>query len=541
MDDPEAVAFRASVIEWLMLSHPHDCPVCDEGGECHLQDMTVMTGHVYRRDRFRKRTHVNQNLGPFLAHEMNRCIQCYRCVRFYRDYAGGRDFAVLGWHDGVYFGRSSEGVLESEFAGNLVEVCPTGVFTDKTAARHYTRKWDLQTAPSVCGHCGLGCNTLPGERYGTLRRVRARYNGAVNGYFLCDRGRYGYEYVNCERRIRRPRVDGAEVTVEGAQARLGELLEGRRAIGIGSPRASLEGNWALRRLVGVESFYSGDEQGGVAGTLLRLLREGPARTPSLAEVETADAILVLGEDLHNTAPLLALAVRQAGMRAAREAAGARQIPPWDDAAVRNAVQDTRGTLFVATSDETRLDAEATEVYRGAPDGLARLAGAVVHEVDPAAPGMEGLDEETREALAKRVAGALLAAERPLVIVGHSCRSEALLEAGAQVAWALCARGKAAGLVGAVAEGNSLGLAMLEPRPLGEAVERVRAGEVDAVVVLENDLFWRVGRADAEALLGGAQVVVLDHLDNATTQRAAVVLPRPRRARAWRPWRAGGRA
>lgn len=87
--DPEALAFRASVIEWMMTNHPHDCPVCEEGGECHLQDMTVMTGHNYRRYRFTKRTHRNQYLGPFIKHEMNRCIACYRCVRFYRDYAGG--------------------------------------------------------------------------------------------------------------------------------------------------------------------------------------------------------------------------------------------------------------------------------------------------------------------------------------------------------------------------------------------------------------------------------------------------------------------
>jgi NADH-quinone oxidoreductase subunit G len=85
-----------SVIEWLMLNHPHDCPVCDEGGECHLQDMTVMTGHNYRRYRFNKRTYRNQYLGPFINHEMNRCIQCYRCVRFYRDYAGGHDLDVFG-------------------------------------------------------------------------------------------------------------------------------------------------------------------------------------------------------------------------------------------------------------------------------------------------------------------------------------------------------------------------------------------------------------------------------------------------------------
>jgi NADH-quinone oxidoreductase subunit G len=149
IDDPEAKRFRAGVIEWLMANHPHDCPVCDEGGECHLQDMTVMTGHTYRRYRFRKRTHVNQDLGPFLTHEMNRCIACYRCTRFYNDYARGTDFGVYGCHNDVFFGRAESGVLESEFAGNLVEICPTGVFDDKTQARHYTRKWDLQYRKSV--------------------------------------------------------------------------------------------------------------------------------------------------------------------------------------------------------------------------------------------------------------------------------------------------------------------------------------------------------------------------------------------------------
>ena len=95
VDDDEAIRFRAQMIELMMMSHPHDCPVCDEGGECHLQDMTVMTGHSYRRYRGRKRTFRNQDLGPFVAHEMNRCITCYRCTRFYNDYAGGRDFGVV--------------------------------------------------------------------------------------------------------------------------------------------------------------------------------------------------------------------------------------------------------------------------------------------------------------------------------------------------------------------------------------------------------------------------------------------------------------
>src|SRR5690606_8963245 len=109
--DPEAQRFRGEVIEWLMSNHPHDCPVCEAGGEWHLQDMTVMSGHTYRRFRFQKRTHRNQYLGPFINHEMNRCIACYRCVRFYREYAGGDDLDALGAHHYVYFGRHEDGVL----------------------------------------------------------------------------------------------------------------------------------------------------------------------------------------------------------------------------------------------------------------------------------------------------------------------------------------------------------------------------------------------------------------------------------------------
>ncbi len=204
--DAEAIRFRAEMIELMMTSHPHDCPVCDEGGECHLQDMTVMTGHSYRRYRGRKRTFVNQDLGPFVTHELNRCITCYRCTRFYNDYAGGRDFGVFGLRNQVYFGRAESGTLESEFSGNLIEVCPTGVFDDKPFSRRYTRKWDLQSAPSVCPNCGLGCTTYPSSRYGELRRVLSRFNRDVNKMFLCDRGRFGFEFVNCAERVRTARI-----------------------------------------------------------------------------------------------------------------------------------------------------------------------------------------------------------------------------------------------------------------------------------------------------------------------------------------------
>ena len=122
--------------------------------------------------------------------------------------AGGTDLGVYGAHDNVYFGRIEDGVLESEFSGNLVEVCPTGVFTDKTHSERYNRKWDMQFAPSICQGCSVGCNISPGERYGELRRIENRFNGSVNQYFLCDRGRFGYGYVNNADRPRQPLLAG---------------------------------------------------------------------------------------------------------------------------------------------------------------------------------------------------------------------------------------------------------------------------------------------------------------------------------------------
>lgn len=554
IDDPEARAFRGNVTEWLMLNHPHDCPVCDEGGECHLQDMTVMTGHNYRRSRFKKRTYLNQDLGPFLSHEMNRCIQCYRCVRFYRDYAGGRDFNVFSAHDGVYFGRYEEGTLESPFSGNLVEICPTGVFTDKTLKEHPVRKWDLQTSPSICAQCGLGCNTIVGERYGTLRRVLNRYNGRVNRYFLCDRGRYGYEFVNHPDRLREPTLrsresvrvsadSNGESGVESGERNLGRSVEAitettdrvrsiigrsRKVIGIGSPTASLESNYALRNLVGVENFSSGlpQREDELNKLVARVLSETAAHTVSLAEIEHADAVFVLGEDVVNVAPLAELALRQS-VRTTPDATAEAQlhIPDWDDRAVREAVQDKKGPMFVATPYAVSLDEFAVRSYRGTPEDIAILANAVAHIIDPEnAPAPDHVGE-TERVLAETIAGTLGLAAKPLIVSGTTLGSKAVLEAAANVATALAEEGKDAGIFMTVSESNSVGAAFLGGMSLDEANEKISSGEADTLIVMENDLYRRMDTSQADFMLQKAeQVIVLDYLRSPTSQRADVVVP-----------------
>jgi len=530
--DDEAKAFRASVVEWLMTNHPHDCPVCEEGGHCHLQDMTVMTGHASRRYRFTKRTHLNQELGPFIGHEMNRCIACYRCVRYYKDYAGGADLGVYGVHDNVYFGRVSDGTLESEFSGNLVEVCPTGVFTDKTHSERYNRKWDMQFAPSICQQCAVGCNTSPGERYGELRRIENRYNGAVNHYFLCDRGRFGYGYVNRKDRPRQPlAAKGGTltvVTVENALAGAGEnLRHAKRIIGIGSPRASLEANYALRELVGADNFSTGIAAAELARIrlVLDVLNRGPVRTPSLREIEDADAVFVLGEDVTQTAPRIALALRQATKNEARKQAAHRYVAMWQAEAIQNIGQRDLSPVFVAAVDATRLDDIAATTYRAAPEDLARLGHAVAHAIDPTAPAVEGLAAES-VALAKKIAGALLAADKPLIVSGTGAASEAVIRAAANVAWALYAHGKTDVAISlSVPEANSLGLGLFGGDALEPTLEALRDGKADAVVVIENDLYRRADAALVDAAFAATKtVVIVDHQRTRTTDKATLLLP-----------------
>jgi NADH-quinone oxidoreductase subunit G len=533
IEDEEVRAFRKAVIESLMINHPHDCPVCDEGGECHLQDMTVMTGHNYRRFSFRKRTFNNQNLGPFINHEMNRCIQCYRCVRFYKDYAGGSDFGVFGSRDHLYFGRFTDGKLENEFSGNLVEVCPTGVFTDKTLKHHYTRKWDMTNGPSICVGCSIGCNTIVSERYGLIRRIMNRYNGAVNGYFICDRGRYSYEFVNDERRIkhiysRSSRNSSLEITSENElKDRLKVLVSANlKVIGIGSPRASLESNYSLSRLVGKENFYSGiiRKDQHLIDQALKILSEGGVHSPSLKEIEKADAVLILGEDLTNTAPMVALAVRQAARNKSFGIASKSGVPLWHDDAVRTMGDHVKSPVFIATIMEDKLDDIAERSYRASPQDIARLGFAVASFLHDKAPRVSNLGREEQE-LAEQMANELRNAVNPLIISGVHYGNEDIIGASANITMALSAAGGKAGLTFVFPECNSAGISMLGGKPIDDAMAKAQKGEVDTAIVLENDLYRRAASKVIDQFFENCkQVIVLDHLTNKTTSKADLLLP-----------------
>ncbi|VEA31780.1 NADH dehydrogenase I chain G [Salmonella enterica subsp. enterica] len=325
------------------------------------------------------------------------------------------DLGVYGAHDNVYFGRPEDGTLESEFSGNLVEICPTGVFTDKTHSERYNRKWDMQFAPSICQQCSIGCNISPGERYGELRRIENRYNGTVNHYFLCDRGRFGYGYVNLKDRPRQPvqRRGDDFITLNAEQAMQGAadiLRQSKKVIGIGSPRASIESNFALRELVGAENFYTGIARGEQERLqlALKVLREGGIYTPALREIESYDAVLVLGEDVTQTGARVALAVRQAVKGKAREMAAAQKVADWQIAAILNIGQRAKHPLFVTNVDGTRLDDIAAWTYRAPVEDQARLGFAIAHALDNTAPAVDGIDSDLQnkiDVIVQALAGA----------------------------------------------------------------------------------------------------------------------------------------
>lgn len=335
--DPEAHRMRQLVIEWLMTNHPHDCPVCDAGGECLLQDYTVAGGHGMRRYQGKKRTFLNQDLGPYIKHEMNRCIECYRCARYYQEFAGGDDLGVMGSASRVYFGRFKEGKLDSPFSGNLLDVCPTGVYTDKTA-RFRARYWDYEMAPSVCPWCSLGCNTVPAARYRELLKTMGRRNDQVNGWFICDRGRFANAPVNAQDRPRAPRLSGSDSAWDEAMdrlvARIGELNEnngeGCLAL-VASSRLPLEGASLLPRLAallgaGFLCFFADRDE--AARSVAAVSRMTDDNTASMADVQASDCIVVVNSDLLEEGPMMALAVRQAWRNGARVYIASGGSPEW---------------------------------------------------------------------------------------------------------------------------------------------------------------------------------------------------------------------
>lgn len=517
---PEALEFRRHVAELLMLHHPHDCPVCDEGGHCLLQDTTISCGHGGRRFQGVKRTYRNQDLGPLVAQEMNRCIHCYRCARYYKEFAGGRDFGPMRIAGAVAYGRYAPGPLESPFAGNLTEICPTGVFTDKPS-RHKARHWDLERAPSVCLSCSLGCNTTPAARYREVLKVEARHNPEVNGHFLCDRGRYGHEYASLPDRPRAALVDGRETPMAEALAeaarRLGAIVQasGPDAVAcLGSSRQPLESQGMLKALAQACGWAAPEYTTGShrkKNMLSAVAGLGEDLRVSLTGLSRSDCILVVGTAPLSEAPMAALAIRQA----ARKGAAVAVIDP-------RPVQLPLDFLHIPARRHDMEAALGAILNRAFPDPgpQAKEFLAALGTVMPESAAAQGWE---------RFAQRLATSARPVVVCGSDIvrLSTPALAAGA--ARLLADRRGRAGFFPVLAGANAFGAALMNrdaDESFDDVLEGIGSGRIKALLCVESDPVARFAdHARLQSGLGGLELLVcVDYLPSATCGQADIFLP-----------------
>jgi NADH-quinone oxidoreductase subunit G len=301
---------RQMVMEYLLIHHPLDCPVCDQGGSCKLQDYSMAYGLGNGRYVESKRAVVNYELGPFVSTCMTRCIHCTRCVRFADEIAGTGDMGVLNRGDHMTIAGIVEDTLSSELSGNLADVCPVGALLDKPS-NDVSRPWEVVRHKSTCIQCPNGCDISIESRGNEVIRIRPLPGGVEP--WICDRGRYVYDAFRSDQRILVPkmRVDGnlIEVNWDEAIGRAMELLKGKRVGIVCSPGWSAEGLTSIR-LLRDAAFPDAK----VACDLYRrdfrpfAFEEGFAMT--VEQIESSDQVVILGSDLRQRLPILMQRLRK---------------------------------------------------------------------------------------------------------------------------------------------------------------------------------------------------------------------------------------
>src|SRR5712671_274325 len=317
----QAKSGRMGVLELLLINHPLDCPICDQAGECELQDFTFQEGRPATRysPDYAKRFNPVEDFGPDVLYVPNRCILCTRCVRFMEDVAQEPVLNVSERGDRAYIGIHSEGRLDHPWAGNVVDLCPVGSLLSKDFL-HKARAWELDKTASICTGCSQGCNIALDTRDEVVVRVRPRPNLDVNRYFICDHGRMHYRWMNRGDRIEAPliRKDGALQATDWdeAFARILGVLRGAsgKSVALVSAGASSEALAAAKRLLsgfnwtGAFQVVMGEEStlAGVPNLALRAERAPNAKgaenlgytrdyAQALAAAKTAAVVLVLDE------------------------------------------------------------------------------------------------------------------------------------------------------------------------------------------------------------------------------------------------------
>ncbi|MGZ5231125.1 MAG: NADH-quinone oxidoreductase subunit NuoG [Burkholderiales bacterium] len=316
-----AVDAQKGVMEFLLINHPLDCPICDQGGECQLQDLAVGYGASGSRYDEDKRVVVNKNLGPLIATDMTRCIHCTRCVRFGQEIAGVMELGMIGRSEHAEIITFVGKTVDSELSGNVIDLCPVGALTSKPF-RYSARTWELTRRPSISPHDGLGSNLIVQIKQNRVMRVLPRENEAVNECWLSDRDRFSYEGLNSEERLARPLMkrDGVWQTVEWQVAlefvatKLKQIREQHGADSIGAlalPNQTLEELYLLQKVM--RGLGSGNVDFRLRQSDFGRDASGagiPWLGMSIAEIQQLDRVLVIGSTLRKEHPLIAHRLRQ---------------------------------------------------------------------------------------------------------------------------------------------------------------------------------------------------------------------------------------
>lgn len=318
----QAVTAQKGVMEFLLINHPLDCPICDQGGECQLQDLAVGYGSSGSRYQETKRVVANKNLGPLISTDMTRCIHCTRCVRFGQEIAGIMELGMAGRGEHAEILSFVGKTVDSELSGNVIDLCPVGALVSKPF-RYSARTWELSRRKSISPHCGLGSNLIVQVKHDRVMRVLPRDNEAINECWLSDKDRFAYEGLNSEDRLTQPMIkrDGQWQTCDWQQAleyTANKLLEtkdnhGAQSLGaLGSAHSTLEELYLLQKLL--RGMGSGNVDHRLRQSDFsadKLLRGVPWLGTSIASIAELKSVLVVGSTLRKDHPLIAQRIRQA--------------------------------------------------------------------------------------------------------------------------------------------------------------------------------------------------------------------------------------
>jgi NADH-quinone oxidoreductase subunit G len=522
---------QSAVVEFLLVNHPLDCPVCDKGGECPLQDIAMGWGPGKTRFTDPKR-HFQKpvELSPLVAIDRERCILCYRCVRFSQEVAEDEQLQLLERGDRSFVGTFDDRPYVAPFHGNITDLCPVGALTSYTY-RFRARPWDVEQAGSVCTLCPSQCNVNFTVRDEQVKRVIARDNPEVDDGWLCDRGRYGFEMFTAEERVRGPRLrGGTEASWEEAIAKAAEALRAGADCGVdhtmaestpqsakGSGVAAIVGDASneegylvqriMREALGSPHIDSRTSRGPARETLVHLAK--PEISARVRDIDNADAILVVGTDPLHTSPIL-------------------------DLRIRKAIRRNGAKLVIATEQPTALDGGAAAAVRYEP-GEARL---VLSEL-AACLRHQGTDVD----LTAPLADVLREAESVVIVWGDriSREGEGATTALLDVASALnLASANGSGLLEVPELTNARGLREagclpdagpgLTATAAGKDTESIRAalesGELKSLLVFGMDPLRDFPNTGAwrRALAAADHIVAFSMFENATTAMADVVFP-----------------